>query len=384
MIEHDVVSRHRPFYFQIRAELFLPCTITFFALPHLRLDDVFTVAVIHHQIYASAPCLHLQMHDTLHLPHKLIEISKQQILPHIFPRLRRHLKNAEAGTPDEVTEVIQQPHHVYLSSRREVIAIPSAGILRVVVTLYPVHRRLERAQNAVKINRIRYLTHAIGALHEHPVGGKFTDNVIIQIEVYRFIIRGDLHQPPFKSRVAADIGGEMLDVCVAPAQQLPMCLSEVLHANRFGVGNVHLLGEELREAVHQHRLSRRLLIDILNNGRRERLPDFICILSEEFLHLCQREIRQAELILHIKRRNCLVIVELCDTLDTNDANAERTSGLFIGQVDVTQCMQKTADRVARDAIELINNEHHPLSRQQTTQLFKKFHHHKPVGEMSVF
>ena len=324
------------------------------------------------------------MHDTLHLPHKLVQISKQQILSHIFPRLRRHLKNTETGTPNEVTEVIQQPHHVYLSCRREVLAIPSAGVLRVVVTLYPVHRRLERAQDAVKINRIRYLTHAISPLHEHPVGGEFTDDVIIQIEVYCFIIRGDLHQPPFKSRVAADIGGEMLDVGVAPAQQLPMRLGEVCHANRLGFGNVHLLSEELREAVHQHRLSRRLLIDILNDGRRERLSDFICILSEEFLHLCRREIRQPELILHIKRRNCLVIVELCDTLNPDNPDAERTSGLFIGQVDVTQCMQKTADRVARDAIELINDEHHPLSRQQTTQLFKKFHHHKPVGKMSVF
>ena len=143
----------------------------------------------------------------------------------------------------------------------------------------------------------------------------------------------------------------------------------------------------MAEAVDKHRLAGRLLVDILNDSGRERLADFSGILPEQFLHLCQCEIWQVELVLDVKRRDSPVVTELRDVLDSDDDDAERTSRRSIRKVDVPQCMQETAHRVARDGIKLVNDKHHPLfgllQIQQWSQLFKKFCHHKPSGKISI-
>ena len=74
----------------------------------------------------------------------------------------------------------------------------------------------------------------------------------------------------------------------------------------------------------------------LNHLRREGLPDFIGILSKEFLHLRCGEIPQMELVLDVERRDSPVIVELRDALDADDANAVRARCReILGEVNVT-------------------------------------------------
>ena len=183
------------------------------------------------------------MHHTPNLTHKVVQIGKQQVLSDIFARLLWHLEDAEADADDEITEVVHECRHVQLPTSREVSPITLVPGFRVVVPFQPVHRRLERAQNAIEVNRIRNLTQPIGILHDDTVGSELADDVIIQIEVYPFIIRSDLHEDMFKTRVPAHIPRQMLDVSVAFAQQLPMCDSEVFHAKCLGFWHIHRLGE---------------------------------------------------------------------------------------------------------------------------------------------
>ena len=148
---------------------------------------------------------------------------------------------------------------------------------------------------------------------------------------------------------------------------------EVREGNRFCLRNAYLLGEYLRKTVDEERLPRCLPMQRLNHLWREGLPDFIGILSKEFLHLRRCEIPQMELVLDVERRDSPVIVELRDALDADDADAVRARCReILGEVDVTKGMQEPWERVAGDAIKLVNDKHHPLSIQQTPQFFEEF------------
>ena len=71
-----------------------------------------------------------------------------------------------------------------------------------------------------------------------------------------------------------------------------------------------------------------------------------------------------EFVLDVERRDSPVVIELRDALDADDADAVWARCCEVpGEVDVTKGMQETPQRVARDAIKLVNDKHYPLSGQ---------------------
>ena len=93
--------------------------------------------------------------------------------------------------------------------------IAVAGVQRVVFRLQSVHRRLEGLQDAVEINRIGELTSIVLAFSDNPVGGKFADDIIIEVEFYAVILGCDTHQNVLKAWVSADVSREVHDIHVA-------------------------------------------------------------------------------------------------------------------------------------------------------------------------
>ena len=91
-----------------------------------------------------------------------------------------------------------------------------------------------------------------------------------------------------------------------------------------------------REVIDEYRLPRSLLV----NGYNDLFPQ----MSDQPLRytvqaahaLCsKREIRQVELILDIERRDRAIVTELCNTLDSNDANAVRAP-ILIGEINTAE------------------------------------------------
>ena len=147
----------------------------------------------------------------------------------------------------------------------------------------------------------------------------------------------------------------MHEVDIIFLKELRVCRCKVRHRYRLALRNVQLLGENLRESVNEERLPGSLLMDSCDNLWHEGLPDFVRILSKQFPHLFNHEVRQMELILDIERRDRPIVVELCNTLDPDDANAVRASRLT-GNVDMAERMKKIAHGDLRDAIKLVNDE----------------------------
>ena len=93
-----------------------------------------------------------------------------------------------------------------------------------------------------------------------------------------------------------------------------------------------------------------------------------------------------EFVLDVERRDSPVVVELRDTLDAHDADAVGTRCSEVpSDVNLTKGVQETAQRVARDAIKFVNDEHHSLSIQDTPQFLEEIKQRELIAvDMSVF
>ena len=134
-----------------------------------------------------------------------------------------------------------------------------------------------------------------------------------------------------------------------PPQSASIC-------NHLGFRNVHLLSQDLRESVHEKRLSSSLSVNILNDFERESLADFACILSKEFLHLFECKIRQLKFVLDIERRDRAIQIELRDALNAYNTHTVGTFTHRTVNIDITKRMKETVHSVARNAIKLVNDE----------------------------
>ena len=162
-----------------------------------------------------------------------------------------------------------------------------------------------------------------------------------------------------KAGVAADIGSQVRYVDVAFVKQLRIGGCKVFYADGFGLRDIRLLREYPRETVDEHRLPACLPVEIGNHFWCEGLPHFVGVLSKEFLHLVEGEVRQVELVLDIKRRDGPVVVELCDIFHTDDADAVRAP-MPIREINAAERVQKITHCRLWNAIKLINNEDNAL------------------------
>ena len=119
--------------------------------------------------------------------------------------------------------------------------------------------------------------------------GEFLHNLIARCEKETLPRASNLHQDTLKACIPLDIGSEMAKVHVIFSQECSVRLSKVREGNRFAFRDIHLLGQYLREAVDEERLSACLPVQRLDNFLRERLTGFCRVLSKKFRHLFQCE-----------------------------------------------------------------------------------------------
>ena len=91
----------------------------------------------------------------------------------------------------------------------------------------------------------------------------------------------------------------------------------------------------MREVIDEYRLPRSLLVNRYNDLFLKWLTNLFGILSKQLTYLFKREIRQVELILDVEGRDGAIVTELCNTLDSDDANAVRTP-ILVRQVDMAE------------------------------------------------
>ena len=125
------------------------------------------------------------------------------------------MEDAEPDARDEVAEVIEQFLHINRAGIGEIICLPVSCFLRVILLLQAVNQWCECLQDAVEINRISNLASPICATLDDTVGGKLTDNLVIQIESLAIIVGRDAHQDALKARIPTNIGDEVGYVDVA-------------------------------------------------------------------------------------------------------------------------------------------------------------------------
>ena len=115
-----------------------------------------------------------------------------------------------------------------------------------------------------------------------------------------------------------------------------MCVQKVCHRNRLGFRNVQRLCEDMREVIGEYRLPRSLLVNGYNDLFLKWLTNLFGILSKQLtLPVQSVKVRQVELILDIERRDRAIVTELCNTLDSNDANAVRAP-ILIGEINTAE------------------------------------------------
>ena len=325
------------------------------------------------------------MHVPLHSPHEPIEIGKQQALSDVFLGCLRHLENAKPYARNEIAEVIKQSLHINHASIGEIILLPVPALRWVILLLQAVNHGCECLQDAVEINRIRNLALPVCATLDDTVGGKLTDNLVIQIKYFPIIVGCNAHEHALRAWVPTNIGDEMGYVDVAFFKDLRMRRQKVRHPDCLGLRNIHFLGEYLRETVDKKRLSPCLSVEHHNHFWRERLPHFVRILAEQLLYLRKREVGQTEFVLDIKRGDRTVVVQLCDTLDTGDANAERTAEPLhhLREVNTAERVEKIRYDGRRDAIKFVNDDDNPLFGYQPCELPKEAPHSDMVCQGGV-
>ena len=120
-----------------------------------------------------------------------------------------------------------------------------------------------------------------------------------------------------------------------------------------------------------------------NDFRGKRLSDLGGILPQQLLHLSQREVRQVEFLLDIKRRNSPVVIQLRNVLHTDDANAIRATHRDIGDIDMPERMKKPLHGFRRDAIKFVYQEDNPILGEMLSQCLKEVKHLHPVGYLRV-
>ena len=164
----------------------------------------------------------------------------------------------------------------------------------------------------------------------------------------------------------------MLKVDVPFSKQSFVCGEKMFRGNGRVFRDVHLLGEQLCQSVHEDRLPGSLSVEPLNDFRCEGLSDFVRILPKQLLHLFAREVRQVELVMDIKRRNRPVVIQLRDVFHADNPNAIKASEFVIVLViDAPKRVKKSSCCRLRNVIKFINDKDNPLIVEQPREFLKK-------------